>query len=725
MKKVIIISLVVIMAFVSFDYLYYYSRVLYITSSKDVEYFSKSENEKLYIDNGNGFNEFQIKGVNLGLGKPGYYATENSITKEEYLTWFEQIKDMGANVIRVYTLGPTDFYEAFYEYNKNNSEPIYLIHGVWVDDYLINSVYSADDKEFYEPFLKDCKIIVDVVHGRYKINNGNLFPENYKYDISPWVYGYILGVEWESTLVTYTNLQSNDVNQYDGKYVFTENASAFEVFLAEIGDEVIDYETKKYATQRTVAFSNWCTTDPFEYNKEITNYFKKTASVDVEHIKAKDGFKSGFFASYHVYPYYPDYYSFMQVHEENTYLQYMKALNEHHTIPVVITEFGVPSSRGGAAIEEGLGRNQGNMSEKEQGEAIVSMYKDIIASGSNGGIVFIWQDEWFKRTWNTMANINLQATAYWSDYQTNEQYFGLLSFDPGKEKSICYVDGNSSDWSEKDLVSSKEDVELYTKYDEKFIYFMVRKNGFDINNDKLYIPIDTNSKLGSTTAQNLSLEMTAAADFIIEINGLDNSRVWVNERYNTLTALFNDKISSENFYDKDFPKTNSATFSKIYLMLQKDLYFEKNNLVSGFSENDKEISFYEYSNTNPYHYSVMKKYETGKLTYGNANPDSEEFNSLADFCAGDGFVEVKIPWQLLNFSDPTNMYIHKDYYDTYGVEYINISFMNIGAGDGSMPIEMTRFSLKPLGKKPEYHERLKQSYYILKDYWNSDLQGEE
>ena len=44
-----------------------------------------------------------------------------------------------------------------------------------------------------------------------------------------------------------------------------------------------------------------------------------------------------------------------------------------------------------------------------------------------------------------MHAVNLQRTPYWSDYQTNEQYFGLLSFDPGQEESVCYVDGDLSE----------------------------------------------------------------------------------------------------------------------------------------------------------------------------------------------------------------------------------------------------------------------------------------
>ena len=80
-----------------------------------------------------------------------------------------------------------------------------------------------------------------------------------------------------------------------------------------------------------------------------------------------------------------------------------------------------------------------------------------------------WQDEWFKRTWNTMHAVDLDNTPYWSDYQTNEQYFGLLSFDPGKEESICYVDGDLSEWTQEDLVLSNDTMSLSMKYDEKFL----------------------------------------------------------------------------------------------------------------------------------------------------------------------------------------------------------------------------------------------------------------
>jgi hypothetical protein len=149
------------------------------------------------------------------------------------------------------------------------------------------------------------------------------------------------------------------------------------------------YESERYHTQRNFAFSNWNTTDPFEYPENITDYFMKCASVDVEHIKTTENVVAGQFASYHVYPYYPDYLNYvsdvdwaaleigdkslyaMEDGKTNTYRAYLQTLNNHHKMPVVISEFGVSTGRGMAQEDANTDRNQGNMSEKEQGEAII------------------------------------------------------------------------------------------------------------------------------------------------------------------------------------------------------------------------------------------------------------------------------------------------------------------------------------------------------------------
>lgn len=166
--------------------------------SKPVTAWVRQEGRAIQIDRGDGWEDFEIRGVDMGAGIPGHFATDYAIDKETYLRWFQQVKDMGANTIRVYILLGTDFYEAFYEFNKDNPDPLYLIHGVWIDDYAQNSHMDAYDPAYLGRFKEDARTVVDVIHGQRWIELGRLSGTGmYTKDISPWVLGYILGVEWE------------------------------------------------------------------------------------------------------------------------------------------------------------------------------------------------------------------------------------------------------------------------------------------------------------------------------------------------------------------------------------------------------------------------------------------------------------------------------------------------------------------------------------------------
>lgn len=747
MKKFIIAVAALVLVYFAFDFAYY-RMGLYVDFGDDEEIttFTTVDEENIYLDTGEGMEPFIIKGVNMGAGIPGEWATDYAIDEETYLRWFKQIQDMGANTIRVYTILSDDFYNAFYEYNKDNENPLWLIHGVWINDYVQNSHRDAYDEDFRETFIQDCRTVVDILHGNKKISLGYEHGSgSYKHDVSQWVIGYILGVEWEDVTVAYTNHEHkfDDMKPYKGEYMSAaDDASPFESMLAEVGDKMIAYETNRYNQQRLIAFSNWPTTDPFQYPEWLTYFFMKCGYVDVENIITSDKFLSGQFASYHVYPYYPDYLGYLideklEVKENiltedvikyldldsgvpildlmgesivdaltnengeiNSYVAYLKILNDYHTMPVVISEFGVSTGRGMAQRDRYTGRNQGHMNEQEQGEAIIECWEDIMNAGSAGGCVFTWQDEWFKRTWNTMHAVDLTKTPYWSDYQTNEQYFGLLTFDPGEEESVSYVDGDISEWTDEDVVSDDGEATLSLKYDEKFIYMMIKKDGLDTEDEKIYIPIDTTPKSGSTYCEGEDISFEREADFLIVLDGEENSRVLVQERYNVLRAMFHHETNDEDAYT-DPPDKDSPIFKRINLMLQT-----ATPLITGDWTASSET------------------YETGKLRYGNANPESEDFDSLADFMYAEDAVEIRIPWQLLNFSNPSEMKIHDDYYENYGVEYIDIEKLYIGAGFAGKGescegrISMEPFELEGWGKEVTYHERLKESYYILQDYWN-------
>ena len=75
---------------------------------------------------------------------------------------------------------------------------------------------------------------------------------------------------------------------------------------------------------------------------------------------------------------------------------------------------------------------------------------------------------------------------------------------------------------------------------------------------------------------------------------------------------------------------------------------------------------------------------------------------------------------MLNFSDPSKMEILDDYYSgNYGIKYINIDKMNVGImQESDSRCSLSEYKLKGWGNKVTYHERLKSSYYILKNLWN-------
>ncbi len=102
--------------------------------------------------------------------------------------------------------------------------------------------------------------------------------------------------------------------------------------------------------------------------------------------------------------------------------------------------------------------------------------------------------------------------------------------------------------------------------------------------------------------------------------------------------------------------------------------------------------------------------ETGKLRHGNADPQSPQYDSRADFCIKEDVTEVRLPWLLLNIPKPNvkmciaNLYAHQEI--TYEVmDHIIFSIDGVSGFYSWEPWEL-----------PTYRERLKKSYYILQDY---------
>jgi endo-1,4-beta-mannosidase len=102
-----------------------------------------------------------------------------------------------------------------------------------------------------------------------------------------------------------------------------------------------------------MSFTNWVTTDLLKHPSEPLEN-EDMVSVNPNHIKSSKKFSSGSFASYHIYPYYPDFLNYEKSYlnytdsngQKNNYAGYLNELRSAHQIPVFVAEFGVPASRG-------------------------------------------------------------------------------------------------------------------------------------------------------------------------------------------------------------------------------------------------------------------------------------------------------------------------------------------------------------------------------------------
>lgn len=675
-------------------------------SENNLSYVAKVEGKEFYIYKDGEWTTTFLAGVNMGAAKPGTFPGELAITKDEYLRWFKQIKEMNADVIRVYTILKPDFYDALYEFNLQNDDPLYLMHGVYLNEEGIAELSDAyaEDEKIKKDFIKDATNLVDVLHGQANLPEKVGFAEGkYTKDISKYVIGWILGVEWEPHFVNQTNEANPEMTAFEGDYLYTEGASPFEVFLAEVGDATLSYEAQEYQTMRPLSYTNWLTTDMLDHPNE-PDETEDMAVVNTEHIRGTDQLETGLFASYHVYPYYPEFLNHQPEYAEvknedgsvNTYKAYLRDLIKEHTVPVMVAEFGIPASRGKAHESLYSGFNQGGIEETEQGEMLIDMMQDIHDEGYLGGLVFTWQDEWFKRTWNTLDFDLSDRRPYWSNPQTNEQHFGLLAFDPGEEKSVVYVDGNDSEWSEKDQLSKNEEHILSVKSDEKYLYVKLEAKDFDFEKDQLVIAIDVKDEQGNSQTADGSLIFSRPTDFLVKINGATGSSIMVDAYYDSYYYQYAEKLEAIE-KQSVYTKKNSGLFNPMNHALSAELTLPQTKEVIPFS-----------------------KYETGALVLGDGNPEHEEYNSLTDFAVKDGIVEIALPWQLLNVMDPSTKQIMGDLYQNDGIEAVSVENIYLGAALVKKGFtEPNKIILEPYSwepwELPTYHERLKPSYYLLKE----------
>jgi hypothetical protein len=697
-----------------------------------------------------------IKGVNLGVALPGRFPAEFPEDIEIYRRWLGQISEGGMNVIRTYTLLPPIFYQALHQHNSrllsshgaDSEHPpagfLWLIQGVWTE---LPEEDRYDDPAFAGSFLEEMERIIDVLHGNILVVHRPGHASGlYRHDVSSMTLALILGREWEPFSVeAYDSAHGRE--SYSGKYFSTRNGTAMEAWVASMMDHVMAYEAGRYGVMRPVAFTNWPTLDPLHHPTEATKeeerslaerlnlpfeakkvreYDNDGVSVDANRIRPTRLALAGHFASYHAYPYYPDFMNLDPVYTEardrhgpNNYSGYLTQLNRHHEgVPVLISEVGVPTSRGIAHIQP-QGFNHGGHNEAGQGEVNSRLMETIHDTGSAGGILFAWLDEWFKKNWMVIEfELPPERNPKWLNALDPEQNYGLLAAHPGREHPAVILDGRTDDWTGRSPLAGKAGGEgleaLWAAHDEAYFYVRIDASGagleaageIDWDRVEVLVGIDTygREKGDRLFPVDERLEAPTGMEFMVRLNGRETSRVLVDPPYDLFSHRYNRPYRSV--------PNSDGRYMEIVVETNRKRVGRDGTLFP-------EV-----------------RYSRSPLRFGTTDPTAPGYDALADWATGGsrGVIEVRLPWGLLNVTDPSSLQVVEDRPDLSGgvgtttSDGFRLYAALVDRGTGKVldtipgrigegrldPSVSTLYAWAPW-EEPAFHTRLKRSYFILKE----------
>ena len=678
-------------------------------------------------------------GMNMGDTLPGHAPGELAPTRDDYMRWFPQMKEMNVDVLRVYTILEPEFYEALSDFNAGREDPLWLVHGVWSpeeeltgEDLEGRDAYTPHITETFEGEITDA---VHVVHGDADL------PERrghaggrYRTDVSEYVLGWIVGTEWFAPAVKKTDDANEGMEPFSGEFFrATRGATPFESWCASML-EVLAEEEMEYGWQHPVAISNWPTTDPLDHPDEANDQ-EDLVPVDPMHVEPTGEWRAGYFASYHIYPAYPD---FMR-HEakyrkyrtpegiKDPYAGYLHELRAHHEgIPLVVAEYGTSSARG-MAHRGALGRNQGMHTEEEQGELNADLLKNIHREGYDGGFLFSWQDEWFKFAWNT-GPLEVPATRrpMWLNRLTNEQNYGVLATEPGESiEETIHLDGETDDWERRtggpeglgDVVNWASDrimgtwvgseeraydsFDLSVSHDEAHLYLLLKKRDGPWRFPEEKLDVGFGTLAGGSEKADKAPGVgfpKGGIQFLLQIKSQHDSHLWINSAYDPHSWLYGKKLH----YLED-PVIEEDPQAGVFLPWKLAL-----NRPITLPQSKRKIPFEDY--------------EVGEMRPGVTNPSDPEYDSLADWYAKGDVLEVRIPWTMLGYTDPSTLRVWDYPYEVGGIEALKVDdlrvYPSVSAKDeGQGPPE----AVAPLAYSwegwdlPTYHEREKKSYGMMRE----------
>jgi len=590
-----------------------------------------------------GWEKFYVAGVNLGSAAPGFYPGSPPTRADTYADWLSKAAAVNANTVRAYGLMHPAFYRAF-RHHRDGGGKLTLYQQITVDVPPGNDLF---DPKFIEDIKTQIRYSVDALHGRAEVPpRPGRTSGVYDGDISPYVSGILFGREFDPVVTTQTNLSNPSKKNFDGKYLGAVDATPTQVWVAEMMDYLVDYETDTYNAQHPVAMINWPRTDPLYHPTESGR--TNAASLDEAKFRVKPAFQAGLFASYHVYLHQPEFLVLDSTYANgrdsqgvNPMAAYLRDLKAHVPYPLVVTEYGVSDAMG---VLDYLANNwnHGGNSEVQQAQILSRLTRSIRESGCAGGVVFELLDEWypFDRVYADFENPRDRATL-WINELDPRKHYGLVGYRTSKARLFT---GDPAGWQTTQVLYSGSGAvrSVRSAADEAFLYLRLDAACPDCapapgarpaESTGYVIAINVAPSLVGVRSLPLGgLRLTEGATALVRIGDPATARLLVADAYNPYEAMSDGKLVLKTPFAPRIQ--DSGAF--------QNLTFPLHPVRAGRGVNLAE-----------------QRYDASALRYGNGDPASTDFDSLAEwfYDTRNKAILVRIPWGKLLVTDPSSLQV--------------------------------------------------------------------
>lgn len=675
-----------------------------------------------------------IKGINLGAALPGKFPSEFPRDSSLYTRWLGMMAGMNANTVRLYTILPPEFYRALRGWNLSHPDStLWLVHGVWTE---LPPGHRFDSPQWEGEFVTETRRVVDVIHGATILEpRPGHASGRYDADVSEWTLAYILGREWEPYAVAAFDSADSRRADWRGRFLQANDAPAMERWLARIADGMLAHEYEQYNALRPIAWTNWPTLDPLSHPTEATvaeerelreragrpigravlEYDNDLLGLDANLVGPTPSNPAGVFASYHAYPYYPDFMNLDPGYNRarssdgrSNYAGYLRELVRHHAdMPVVIAEYGVPSSRGNAHLQA-QGFDHGGHDEAAQALIDARLTRELHETGTAGGILFAWIDEWFKKNWVVIDfEIPLENTRKWHNVMDAEQHYGVLAMVAGDSATRPVLGGDPSRWKAMPMLARQDapsgvPATLRVSSDESYLYLAIETGGdFSWTTHGLEVGVDTwRASLGQHQLPRSGVSGAMGFEFVVDLPAPDSGAIRVLPEYNRYVALDSSGDDRGRFHRRPIAVADRS-----------DGRFDPMLVVTNRARLGRDGTSYK-----------AQQVDRGRLEFG-----TEAGSTLSDWYhdEGAGLIELRIPWDLLNVTDPSTRTLLLDRTATgpFGtVKAEDFHFMVVAYdrrnGD-SAQLGPSRGWRWEGWEEPEWQARLKPVYDSMRSTWKA------